>query len=146
MSSVDFYFNSHMCDKYRICRIACDSTFIAIIALIAFIACDKCDKNLLDMTVWLSETVWGFFWRVPECFFMTFANGFFFQYCQTCFFQPSFLWPFSFLQCTLLRVFKGRHSKGRASGSVTAKIKYCVKLILRMCLYVKSILHKIVTE
>jgi len=29
--------------------------------------------------------------------------------------------------------------------SVTAKIEYCVKSILRMCLYIKSILHEIVT-
>ncbi len=30
-------------------------------------------------------------------------------------------------------------------GSVTAKIEYCVKSILRTCLYIKSILHEIVT-
>ena len=54
------------------------------------IACDKCNKNLLDMTVWLSETVWGFFRgneNLPECFFMTFANGFFIQYCFSIFAQ-----------------------------------------------------------
>jgi hypothetical protein len=30
-------------------------------------------------------------------------------------------------------------------GSVSAKIEYCVKSILRTCLYIKSILHEIVT-
>ena len=29
--------------------------------------------------------------------------------------------------------------------SVTAKIEYCIKSILRTCLYIKSILHEIVT-
>jgi hypothetical protein len=33
----------------------------------------------------------------------------------------------------------------RVSGSVTAKIEYCVKSILRTCLYIKSILHEIAT-
>jgi hypothetical protein len=31
------------------------------------------------------------------------------------------------------------------SRSVTAKIEYCIKSILRTCLYIKSILHEIVT-
>ena len=32
-----------------------------------------------------------------------------------------------------------------AAPDVTAKIEYCVKSILRTCLYIKSILHEIAT-
>jgi hypothetical protein len=38
-----------------------------------------------------------------------------------------------------------RHRSKIWHRSVTAKIEYCMTLILRTCLYLKSILHEIVT-